>query len=64
MHFFLLILEVLFNFTPDAVYKHGEFSKTLLKKDLEFLLGEEINPVLFFLCFMLLPVKFDPISKK
>lgn len=38
LHFFLLILGVLFNLAPDVVYKHDRFFKVLLKKDLEFIL--------------------------
>lgn len=39
LHFFLLILRVLFNFALDAIYKCGEYSKTLLKKKLKFVLN-------------------------
>lgn len=48
LHFFLLILRVLFNLVLDAIYKYGGFSKALLEKSLEFVLGDKINPGLFF----------------
>lgn len=48
MHFFLLILEVLFNSALDIIYKCSGFSKTLLEKGFEFVSGDEIGPVLFF----------------
>ena len=48
LHFFLMILGVLFNSAPDAVYKRGWFSETLSMKDLKFVPSERVNPVLFF----------------
>lgn len=47
LHFFLLILEVLFNLAPDAVYKRNQFSKALSKKNLEFVPSEGVGPVFF-----------------
>lgn len=64
MHFFLLILEVLFNFILDIIYKYGKFSKTLLKKSLEFILSKKVDFILLFLIFMLLSSKIDPILEK
>lgn len=64
LHFFLLILEILFNFVLDNVYKCGEFIKTLLKKSLKFVLHDEVSLVLFFYYFLLLPSKFNSILKE
>ena len=47
LHFFLLILGILFNLAPDAVYKRGGFSEALSEKDLEFILSERVDPGLF-----------------
>lgn len=48
LHFFLLILEVLFNFAQDIVYEYSQFSKALSKKRFEFVPGKKVDPVLFF----------------
>lgn len=64
LYFFLVILEVLFNMAPDAVYKCGQFLKVLLKKSFEFFTEDGVNPVLFLKCFMLLPSKINPIPEE
>lgn len=64
MYFFLLVLQVAFDFTSDVINKYGAFFKTLLEKDFEFVLSKKSNPVLLNLSFMLLPAKLDSISKK
>lgn len=64
MHFFLLILEILFNLIPDIIYKHSRFFKTLLKKSFEFILNKKIGFVLFFLHFMLLLSRIDSILEE
>lgn len=63
LHFFLLVLGVLFNFARNAIYKYSEFSKTLLQKNLEFIPGDEVAPVLFFYSLMLFSSKIDLITK-
>lgn len=57
MHFFLLILRVLFNLGIDVIYDHGRFSKILSKKNLKFILSEEISLVLFFFIFYAIAIK-------
>lgn len=47
LHFFLLIVEVLFNSALDVIYKRNRFSEALLKKNLEFFLSKGVNLVLF-----------------
>ena len=64
LYFFLLVLQVSFDFTPDVVYKRGGFSKTLSEKSLEFVLSEGSNPVPLDLNFVLLPAKIDPILEE
>lgn len=64
LHFFLLILEVLFNPTLDVIYKPNRFSKNLLKKSLEFVLDEKSSLILFFLSLVLLPSRIDLILKE
>lgn len=59
LHFFLLILKILFNLATNAVYKYSRFSKTLLKKNLEFFLRKKVDLILFFLCFILLLFKIN-----
>ena len=63
-YFFLLILRVSFNFTPDVVNERGGFSKTLLEECLEFVPSEGSNPVPLNLSLVLLPAEVDPISKE
>lgn len=48
----------------DAVYKHGRFSKALLEKGLEFVLGKKIDSALFLWYLMLLLLKINPIAEK
>ena len=64
LYFFLLVLQVSFNFTPDVVYKRGGFSETLSEEGLEFVSSEKSNPVPLNLTFVLLPVEIDPISEE
>lgn len=64
LYLFLLILGFFFNFVLDIIYKYDKFSKTLLKKNLELFSNKKDSLVLFFLHFMLLPLKIDFIIKK
>lgn len=61
LYFFLLILEVFFNFTPDAIHKCGRFSKFLLEKGLEFIPCEGVGSILLCPSLMLLPPEIDPL---
>lgn len=64
LHFFILILGVLFDLALDTVYKHSRLFKTLLEKSFKFISDEGVNFISFLLCFVLLLSKVDPISKK
>lgn len=64
LYFFLLVLQVFFDFTPDVVNKRGRFSKILSEKCFKFVLSEESNPVPLNLNLVLLPIKVDFILKK
>ena len=64
MYFLLLVLGIPLNLGLDASYKRGGFSKTLLKKSLEFVLNKGNGIVTFNLSFVLLLAKVNPISKK
>lgn len=54
LHFFLLLLRVLFNSTSNIVYKCNEFFKDLSKKSFELILDKKSGLILFFLCFIFL----------
>ena len=64
MYFFLLVLEILLDFGPDASYKQGGFSKILPKKGLKFVPSRGDGIVTFNLSFVLLPVEVNPVSEK
>lgn len=64
LYFFLLVLGVSFDFTPNIVNKRSRFSETLLEECLEFVLSKKSNPIILNLSFMLLLAEVDPISKK
>ena len=64
LYFFLLILGVSFDFTPDIVNKRGRFSETLLEEGLEFVPSEKSNSVLLNLSLMLLPAEVNSILKE
>lgn len=58
------MLRILLDFSPDAGYKGGGFSETLLKKSLKFVLNKKNNTVPFNLGLILWLVKIDFISEK
>lgn len=64
LYFFLLELRILFNFGPNTTYKQGGFFKTLLKKNLKFVLTRVNYIIAFNLCFGLLLAKVNLILKK
>lgn len=41
LDFIILILEVLFNFTSDTIYKYYKLFKILFKKDFKFILTKK-----------------------
>lgn len=59
LYFFLLILGIFFNLTPDAIHKCSRFSKILLEKGLEFIPCEGVGSVLLSPSLMLLPPEID-----
>ena len=64
LYFFLLVLQVSFNFTPDVVNKRSGFFETLLKEGLKIVLSKESNPVTLNLSFLLLLAEVDLILKE
>lgn len=64
LYFFLLVLGIVFNLTPNAIYKYGRFFKAFPEKSLKLVLSGRDNSVMFDLSLMLLPAKDDPISEK
>lgn len=64
LYFVLLVLGISLNFDPDASYKQYKFSKTLSKKELEFVPNRKNNIVAFNLGLMLLLPKINLIAEK
>ena len=64
LYFFLLILGVFFNLTPDGIHKRGRFFKIFLEKGLKFIPYEGVSLVLFSLSLMLLPAEVDPLLEE
>ena len=64
LYFFLLVLEILLDFGPDASYKQGGFFKILLKKSFEFVLSRGDNIVIFKLSFISLLAEVNPVLEK
>lgn len=64
MYFFLFILEILFDFSPNASYKQNRFFESLLKKGFEFILNRENGFIVFNLSFVLLPAEVDYVLEK
>lgn len=61
---FLLVLGILFNFTPDTIHKSGGFSKTFPQEGFKFVLGHRDSVVAFNPSFVLLSAEEDFIFKK
>lgn len=59
LFFFLLVLRILFNVSPDTSHKQNRFSKTPLKKSLKFILYKSNSFVAFILTFFLLLVEIN-----
>lgn len=57
-------MRILLNFSLDASHKQSRFSKTLLKKDLEFISSRKSSIVVFDLGFVLLPAEINLIAEK
>ena len=64
LYFFLLVLRISFDFTPDVINKRGGYSKTLSKEWLEFVPSKGNDLVPLNLSLVLLPAEVDPISEK
>lgn len=64
LYFFLLILRILLDFSPNAGYKRYKFSKTLSEEAFKFVLSKRDSTVVFNLSLVLLPVEVDLIVKE
>lgn len=64
LYFFLLLLGILLDLSLNANYKEDKFFKTLLKKDLKFVLSRKNGIIAFNLSFMLFPAKIDFVLKE
>lgn len=64
LNFLFLLLRVLFNPTPDVIYKHNKFFKIFEQKNLKFVVYKEISLFTFKLGFILLSINADFFSKK
>lgn len=64
LNFFLLILRITLDLSPDAGHKSGRFSKTLPKKSLEFVPNRGDGIVTFNLSFVLLLAEVDLILEE
>lgn len=64
MNFFLLILEVSFNFIPEIIYKRSRFSKALSEKDFKFVLSKKSGFITYNPGFILLLVEVEFILEK
>lgn len=58
------MLGIPLDFSSDASYKDGRFSKALSKKYFKFVLSQRDGIVAFKFSFMLLLVEVDPIAEK
>lgn len=64
LYFFLLELQIFFNFSPDVIKKHDRFSKILLDKGLKFDPCDGNDSIPLHLDLVLLLVEFDSILQK
>ena len=64
LYFFLLVLGVPFDLTPEVTHERGRFSETLSEKGLELVPGKGGGPVSFFPRFVLLPAEVDSITEE
>lgn len=63
LYFFLFVLGILLIHGSDTSHKQSRFSKTLLDKNLKFVLNRDSSTVVFNLGLILLPAKVDPIPE-
>lgn len=64
LYFFLLVLKVPLNLTPNIIHKGSRFSQTFLEKSLKFFPYKGGGPILFDTDLILLPAEVDPIPEK
>lgn len=64
LNFFLLILQILLNFSLDANHKSDRFFKTFFKKGFKFVSSRKNGIVTLNLDLLLFPMKVDLISEK
>lgn len=58
------MLKILLDFYLNADYKQNRFSKTLTKKDFEFVLNRKNIIIMFYCSFVLLPVEVNLFPEK
>lgn len=64
LNFLLLVLRISLDFSLDTGYKGSRFSKTLLKKNLEFVSNKKNGTIAFNLSFVLLQIEVDSVLEK
>lgn len=64
LNFFLLMLKISLNLSPNTNYKYSGFSKTLLKKTFKFVLSKKNDIIIFNLSLILMLTKFNLILEK
>lgn len=64
LNLLLLLLKIPLDLSTDISHKGSGFSKTLVKKNLEFVLNKGPVTVTFKLDFVLLPVEVDFVLEK
>lgn len=64
LNLLLLVLEISFDFNPDASHKDNRFSKTLLEKNNKFVSVRKNGIIIFNLNLMLLSTEADLILEK
>lgn len=64
LNFFLLVLRIPLNLSPDAITNMIDFRRLYLKKVLKFFLSRKSDTVACNMSLVLLPVKIDLIVKE
>lgn len=64
IYFFLLVLGVLLNLTPDIIHKYSKFFKAFFEKGLKFVSDRRSGLITIDLSLMLLPAEVDPILEE
>lgn len=64
LYFFLLVLGIPLNLSPDTGHKQGRFRKTLLEKSFEFVPSKEGGIIIFDLSLILLPAEIEFVAEE